>query len=49
MSYVSPGERPTQTAPAVIWYRRAWIAVVLIPVFFILAFAVGQGLYSLMG
>jgi hypothetical protein len=29
--------------------RRAWIAVALIPVFFVLAFAVGQALYSVFG
>lgn len=29
--------------------RRAWIAVALIPVVFILAFMLAQGLYSLMG
>jgi len=43
------GERPTQTSAAGVWLGRAWIAVALIPVFFILAFAVGQVLYSLMG
>ena len=30
-------------------YVRAWIAVALIPVFFILSFILAQGLYSLMG
>jgi len=49
MSNATQGERPTQTSPAGAWLGRAWIAVVLIPVFFILAFAVGQVLYSLMG
>jgi len=29
--------------------RRAWIAVALIPVAFFLAFAVGEGLYALLG
>lgn len=29
--------------------RRAWIAVALIPVAFLLAFAVGEGLYALLG
>lgn len=28
---------------------RSWIAVVLIPVAFVLAFAVGEGLYALLG
>lgn len=49
MSNATQGQRPTQTSPAGIWRSRAWIAVALIPVFFILAFAVGQVLYSLMG
>jgi hypothetical protein len=30
-------------------HLRAWIAVALIPVFFILSFILAQGLYSLMG
>lgn len=30
-------------------FTRAWIAVALVPVAFILALAVGEGLYSLMG
>ena len=46
---MAASQRPAQTSPADIWYRRAWIAVALIPIFFILAFAVGQGLYTLMG
>ncbi len=29
--------------------RRAWVAVALIPVAFFLAFAVGEGLYALLG
>lgn len=49
MSNAAQGERPTETSPAGVWLGRAWIAVALIPVFFILAFAVGQVLYSLMG
>jgi len=49
MSNATQGERPTQTSPAAVWLGRAWISIALIPVFFILAFAVGQGLYSLMG
>jgi hypothetical protein len=32
-----------------VWIRRAWIAVALIPVFFVLAFAFGYVLYDLMG
>lgn len=46
MSNATQGEWLTQTSPADNWYRSAWIAVVLIPIFFILAFAVGQGLYT---
>ncbi|MGZ4574129.1 MAG: hypothetical protein ACXVXY_03905, partial [Mycobacteriaceae bacterium] len=49
MSNATQGERSTQTSPAGVWLGRAWIAVVLIPVFFILAFAVGEVLHSLMG
>lgn len=29
--------------------RRAWVSVALIPIFFFLAFAAGEGLYSVMG
>ena len=29
--------------------RRAWVAVALIPLFFFLAFALAQGLYTVMG
>jgi len=49
VSNATQGERPTQTSPSGVWLGRTWIAVALIPVFFILAFAVGQVLYSLMG
>jgi hypothetical protein len=31
------------------WLGRAWIAVALVPVFFFIAFAVGEGMYALMG
>lgn len=31
------------------WLRRAWTAVVLVPVFFFLAFAVGEGMYAVLG
>lgn len=31
------------------WLTRAWIAVGLVPVFFFIAFAVGEGLYSMLG
>jgi hypothetical protein len=49
VSNAAQGEQPAQTSPAAVWLGRAWIAVALIPAFFILAFAVGQVLYSLMG
>jgi hypothetical protein len=49
MSSATQGQRPSQTTPAGIWLGRAWIAVALIPVVFILSFAVAQVLYSLMG
>ncbi len=29
--------------------RRAWVSVALIPVFFFIAFALGEGIYALMG
>ncbi|GAA2151342.1 hypothetical protein FHX52_0504 [Humibacillus xanthopallidus] len=31
------------------WLTRAWIGVALVPVFFFVAFAVGEGLYSMLG
>lgn len=31
------------------WLGRAWTAVVLVPVFFFIGFAVGEGMYALMG
>lgn len=31
------------------WLRRAWVSVALVPVFFFIAFAVGEGIYALMG
>lgn len=35
-----------QQAP---WLTRAWVGVVLVPVFFFIAFAVGEGLSSMLG
>lgn len=32
-----------------LWLRRAWVGVALVPVFFFVAFAVGEGVYALMG
>jgi len=31
------------------WLGRAWAGVALVPVFFFIAFAVGQGIYAAMG
>lgn len=31
------------------WLRRAWAGVALVPLFFFVAFAVGEGIYALMG
>ncbi len=42
-------ERLGRTSRAGAFLVRAWIAVALIPVFFILSFAVAQVLYSAMG
>jgi hypothetical protein len=49
MGMTDQGERPTLTSDSGAWLRRAWIAIALVPVFFMLAFGVGQGLYSLLG
>lgn len=49
MSHATQGERPTQSPPAGFWLGRAWMAVALIPVFFLISFAAAQVLYSLMG
>ena len=44
-------ERPPARPPrdSVLWLRRAWTAVALVPVFFFIGFAVGQGMYALLG
>ena len=31
------------------WLLRAWVSVALVPLFFFIAFAVGEGIYALMG
>lgn len=31
------------------WLRRAWTAIALVPVFFLIAFALGEVLYNLLG
>jgi TctA family transporter len=31
------------------WLRRAWVGVATVPLFFIIAFAVGEGIYAVMG
>lgn len=41
MSTTSPTRRSTR-----VWLRRAWLSVALVPVFFVLADAVGFGLYK---
>jgi hypothetical protein len=41
---------PEPTAPGLNrWVRRAWVGVALIPVFFFIAFAVGEVVYALLG
>ena len=42
-------EQGTQASLGAAWVRRAWVAVALIPLFFLFAFALAQGLYTLMG
>lgn len=41
-----PGPTSRAAAP---WRRRAWTSVALVPLFFVLAFPVGQGIYALLG
>lgn len=41
-----PTRTPRDSDP---WLGRAWSGVALVPVFFFIAFAVGEGLYALMG
>ena len=48
MSGTRQSDRNTQAVGGG-WSTRAWIAVVLIPVFFFISFAVGEGLYALFG
>ena len=41
---------PGNAAPAPgTWLARAWLGVALVPVFFILAFAVGEAAYAVLG
>ncbi|HEV7204151.1 MAG TPA: hypothetical protein VGN18_06040 [Jatrophihabitans sp.] len=42
---------PTTSAPrsATPWLGRAWTAVALVPVFFLIAFAVGEIMYAVLG
>ena len=40
-----PARTPRESKP---WLGRAWTAIALVPVFFFIAFAVGEGLYALM-
>ena len=46
MTTTKPARRPTTTDHTP-WLTRAWTAVALVPVFFLVAFAVGEGLYAL--
>lgn len=41
-----PTRAPHDSGP---WLGRAWTAVALVPVFFFLGFALGEGLYALLG
>lgn len=49
MGDTNPRERTNRTPPDGAPLRRAWVAVALVPVFFLLALAVARGLYSVMG
>lgn len=49
MSGIHVNDRPGRTSAAWSPLARAWIAVALVPVFFVLAMVVGQVLYSVMG
>lgn len=42
----APGPTVPDSNP---WLRRAWVSVALVPVFFFIAFAVGEGIYALLG
>ena len=42
----APDPRARDSNP---WLRRAWVSVALVPLFFLIAFAVGEGIYALMG
>ncbi|MGZ4436701.1 MAG: hypothetical protein ACXVWU_08120 [Nocardioides sp.] len=49
MRTTQQGLRVDPGAPEDSSLRRAWIGVVTIPLFFMLAFAAGQGMYALLG
>jgi len=49
MKTVDPTQRDQATPPTSRDLTRAWISVVLIPVFFVLAIAFGEGTSSLLG
>lgn len=44
-------QRPPERTPrgSGRWLGRAWVAVVLVPVFFFIGFAIGEGMYALLG
>ena len=50
MSMRPPETRPDTSPPeATSWLSRAWLGVALVPVFFFLAFAVGEAAYAVLG
>lgn len=50
MSHGQLDRTPLPTVPdARPWLRRAWASLALVPVFFLIAFAVGEGIYAAMG
>jgi hypothetical protein len=50
MKTMQQSQRPAPgPAEASLWLGRAWGAIALVPVFFLIAFAVGEGLYSAFG
>jgi hypothetical protein len=50
MKTIQHSQRRTPTPDAAsTWLTRAWGGVALVPVFFLLAFAAGEGLYSAFG
>lgn len=48
-TFLKPGPPTTTSGDSGRWLRRAWGALALVPVFFLLAFAVGEALYGVLG